>query len=150
MSATSSKKTTLIRYTLYGAFAIAAYFGYVEWQTRLGEKALAATGLETHSLEESFLVAATENKNVLAALSAIWCPTCRSLDKNVFSDEIVKEAIRSKYVFARIEYESQEGKAFRELYDVSVFPTLLELQADGAKIRELPISTDPAQFLPLL
>ena len=143
-------KRPWIKYLLIAAAVAALYFINVEVQTRLGEKALAATGLETYSLDEAFAKARAENKLVLADLSAIWCPTCRNLDKQVFSDETVKEAIRRNYVFARIEFESDEGEAFQQRYDTRSFPSLLVLSPSGELVRELPVTTEPAAFISAL
>lgn len=144
------KKKSWIKYLVLAAVLVAAYFINVEVQTRLGEKALAATGLESHSLPEALQTAAAQQKVVLANLSAIWCPTCRNLDKRVFSNERVKQRLSENYVVARIEYESPEGEAFKQRYDATTFPTLLVLAPSGDVLRELPVTTDPDEFLSFL
>lgn len=146
----SKKKASWLKYLIVAAVVAAAYFINVEVQTRLGEKALAETGLERRSLEEALTTAKAENKLVLADLSAIWCPTCRSLDKKIFADPAVKSKINEKYVFARIEYESDAGEAFMERYDARSFPTLLVLNPSGEKLSELPITTIPEEFIQFL
>ena len=83
-------------------------------------------------------------------MSAIWCPTCRRLDKEVFSDDRVKNVISDQYVFARIEYESEQGKAFMERYDVRGFPTLLVLNADGDKMGRLRLTFEPSEFVKMI
>lgn len=146
----ANRRSTVYRIVIAVAVVIAAYFIMVEVQTRLGKKALAATGLVSLPLEDALIRAAGENKLVLADLSAIWCPSCRALDKNVFADSRVKDAITQKFVFSRIEYESPEGEAFMERYDVHRFPTLLLLQPGGDVVRQLPITSDPDSFLQAL
>lgn len=144
-------KKSWIKYPVIAAvIAVAAYFVNVEAQTRLGEKALAATGLEHHSLQDALQKAGAQQKLVLANLSAIWCPTCRALDKSVFSDDGVKQRLSENYVVARIEYESPEGEAFKQRYDATSFPTLLVLDPSGEALRELPVTTDPDAFLGFL
>ena len=125
------KKLPIVKYAIFIAVILAAYFINVEVQTHFGEKALAEIGLQVRSLDEALAVAKQENKQVLADLSAIWCATCRSLDKRLFSDPSVVAAIEAKYVFARIEYESKEGEALMERYKVSGFPNLLVLDGKG-------------------
>ncbi|MBK1878118.1 thioredoxin family protein [Pelagicoccus mobilis] len=145
-----SKRTPWLKYALFAAAIAAAYFINVEVQTRLGENVLEKMPLERHSLDQAFAKAKAEKKLVLADLSAIWCPSCRSLDKHVLSNATVQKAIEQKYVFARIEYESPEGEAFMERYNTRAFPTLLILSPEGEKVRELPFTTEPSEFLPLL
>ncbi len=144
------KKSPWIKYAVFAAIVAAAYFINVEVQTRLGQSVLEEMTLERHSLPEALAQAKAENKLVLADMSAIWCPTCRSLDKHLFSNSEVQAAIEQKYVFARIEYESEEGEAFMEKYDVHSFPTLLVLTSNGEHIKELPITTYPEEFIPFL
>lgn len=144
------KKISWVKYLIVAAVIVAAYFINVSVQTHLGEKVLSQSGLDYHSLDEALSIAKKENKLVLADLSAIWCPSCRSLDKNVFSDPAVQQAISAKYIFARIEYESPEGEAFQERYDARIFPTLLVLNSDGEKLDELPVIFEPTDFITFL
>jgi len=127
-----------------------AYFGNVELQSYLGRKAVEDTGFPPRSLEQALALARAEDKLVLADMSAIWCPACRKLDRVVFADPAVQAAIRKSYVFTRIEYESAEGEAFMDEYDLRGFPTLVILDADGRLIRELPVTFDPEQFRKLI
>ncbi len=143
-----AKKSSPLRSILIvAALAVAAYFINVEVQTRLGEKALAATGLVALPLEQALAQAKIENKLVLANLSAIWCPSCRALDKSVFADETVKKTVAERFIYARVEYENPEGKAFQERYDTKGFPNLLLLKPNGDLERPLPVPQDPASFL---
>lgn len=130
----------------WAAIAAVVYFGNVRLQTHLGRRALAATGLEIHSLEEGLALAADGDRLVLADLSAIWCSSCRTFDRKVLADDRVREAINERFVFVRIEYETDEGKAFRERYGVSGFPRLLVLDPEGTLLSRLPTVYDPAAF----
>ena len=134
----------------YIAIVALVYFGNVELQSYLGKQALDNMGLELLSLEEAIDKAKRENKLVLADLSAIWCPSCRKLDNEVLANDKVKNAISKKYVFARIEYESKEGSAFKEKYQVSGFPTIVVIDQQGEKVRRLPLTFNPEQFVSLL
>mgnify|MGYP000149139822 CR=1 FL=1 len=136
-----------IKIAIFAVVILAFYFGNNAVQTHLGETALAETGLTIHSLEEAKLIAQSENKLILADLSAIWCPSCRHLDRDVLSDPTVKAAIDSKYVFARIEYDSPEGTAFAETYEVKGFPNILILDSKGEKQRQLATPVDPLEFV---
>ena len=126
------------------------YFGSIEVNSYLGRQALAESSLTRYSLDEALARARAENKLVLADIAAIWCTACRKLDKKVFSDASVLKAIDERFVFARIEYESEEGEAFIERYDVLGYPTLLILDADGNKLSQLPVTFSPQAFVELL
>ena len=135
-----------IKYALIALVPLVAYFVNVEWQTRLGQQALAATQFEFRSLDKALVKAKADNKPVLADFSAIWCPTCRAMHATVFTDPAVKAAIESGYVLSRIDYESPEASAFMAKYGVTGFPTLLVLDGDGKLLRRVPVSLDATQF----
>lgn len=131
----------------YIALPLILYFGNVELQTYLGKKALSQVDLAHLSFEEALIKAKAEDKQVLIDMSAIWCPACRKLDTQVLSIDAVKKAIEKDYIFARIEYESDAGKSFMAKYHVNGFPTLLILDDQGNKIRKLPLTFSPEQFI---
>ena len=127
-----------------------AYQVVIKVSTYLGEQALEATGLHRYELTEALQMAKEKNRFILADMSAIWCPTCRKLDKKIFSDDSVKKVITDKYIFSRIEYESDQGKEFVKKYNVKGFPTLLILDKNAKKILQLPLTFDPELFIEYL
>jgi|GEM_PF-845209 len=132
---------------VFGAIAAAFYFGNVELQSYLGKQALAELAFPEITLEQAITQAKASNKLVLADMSAIWCPSCRRLDKDILSKQDVSEAINERYVFVRIEYESEAGKAFQKRYQVTGFPTLLVLDTEGNKLRNLGLTFDKTEFI---
>lgn len=146
----SLKKSTGRFWLVFALVLAGVYFGNVELQSYWGRQALAKVQLDSKPLEQALKIARAQNKLVLADMSAIWCPTCRKLDQQVFADQQVKEAVGKRYIFSRIEYESPEGKAFAERYRVSGFPTVLILDAEGKMLRRLPLTFDPQNFIHLI
>ena len=143
-------KRRLRTVAIWAGLAAVIYFGNVEVQSWMGRRAVEATGIEMVELDEAFARAAADEKLVLADLSAIWCSTCRRLDQKVFSDPRVRDRINGQFVFSRIEYESDEGVAFRERYGVKGFPVLLVLDAEGEAVGRLPVVFDADRFLEIL
>jgi thiol:disulfide interchange protein len=129
---------------------VLGYYGNQAVQSYLGQQALDKTGLELRTLEQALAVADNTGKLVLADMSAIWCPACRKLDKQVFSDEHVKTLLNQYFVYARIEFDSPQGQSFMQSYQVTGFPTLLVLNTDGEKLVQLPINYEPLPFLATL
>lgn len=123
------------------------YFGNVALQTHLGRDTLEATGLELRSFDAALVEAASTGKPVLVEMSAIWCPSCRTFDKNVLSDPAVYALIRERFVFARVEYEDEEGEAFMKRYGVKGFPHAFVVDAQGEVIKELRITRKAGSFL---
>ena len=147
---TKKLKSSLRSFTVIAMVALAAYFANIAIQTHLGQKAIDATGLEILSLDAALAQSKETGKPVLADLSAIWCPSCRKLDSVVLADEAVKAKIQSKYLFARIEYESDEGQAFKKRHQLSGFPNILTLDSDGNQLKRIPLTFSPEIFLEAL
>jgi thiol:disulfide interchange protein len=84
---------------------------------------------------------------ILAEVSAVWCSSCRQLDNQVFADPEVRRTIDKRFVFSRIEYESEEGERFIEKYNVTGFPTLFLIRPDGTVARRLQVTFSPEEFL---
>lgn len=138
---------SLFSWVIFGAIALGAYFVNVEVQSYLGRQALEKTGLVSLPLDEALSRANAENKRVLVDVSAIWCPTCRKLDNDVFADNGVRQYINENLVFTRLEYESEEGQAFLEQHRASGFPTLWLLDGDGRVVKRLRVVFDPEAFV---
>ncbi|WP_339720351.1 thioredoxin family protein [uncultured Paraglaciecola sp.] len=127
--------------------SVLGYYGNKAVQSFLGQQAIEQTGLQLHTLEQALQLAKSTDKLVLADMSAIWCPSCRKLDQQVFSDTRVKDRLNQHFVYARIEYDSEAGKSFMQDYQVTGFPTLLVLNSQGEKLVKLPLSFEALPFL---
>ncbi|MDH5518743.1 MAG: thioredoxin family protein [Gammaproteobacteria bacterium] len=125
-------------------------FLFFKIQSYLGQQALDTTGIQRYELKQALLLAKQQNKFVLADMSAIWCPTCRKLDREIFSDTNVKQTIAKHYIFSRIEYETEAGKVFMETYKIKGFPSLLILDQDARLLLRLPLTFDPELFIEYL
>ncbi len=144
---TKSTMKTLRSLIGFAVILAVVYFGNVQLQTYLGKQAFDKTGLPEMPLEAALQKAKEQNQLVLADMSAIWCPSCRKLDSEVFADTAVQQEIVSNFIFTRIEYESEEGEAFMKRYNVRGFPTLLLIAPDGSKVRQLPLTYSPKEFI---
>ena len=132
---------------LLAVVGLSVYFTNVEVQSYFGRQALAQTGLQRFTLDEAIIKASSENKQILVDVSAIWCSTCRRLDREMFANENVKKAINEKFVFSRLEYESSEGTAFLEKHNASGFPNLWILDSKGSAVRQLRVTFNEGEFI---
>ena len=130
-------KSTLRSIVIIAIIILAAYFLNAEYQSHLEQKAIDTTGLEVLAFQQALVESSKIGKPVLANLSAIWCPSSPRLDTEVLTNEMVKSKTESDYVFARIEYESDEGAEFIEKYQFSGFPSLHLLDGQVNKLRNL-------------
>lgn len=138
-------KFILREVAVLATIVLIAYFGNQNLQAWLGQRAIDNTEFEAISLGDALTLAQEQNKPVLVDFAAIWCSACRKLDNAVFAKSEIQGIIESKYVFTRLEYESDDRKLF-EQYGVNRFPTLLVLNPQGEVIRRLSVTLDPEQF----
>ncbi len=132
---------------LMAAVALTVYFVNVEVQSYFGRQAVERTGLASRLFNDALLEARREDQLILVDVSAIWCSTCRALDNQIFSNDDVRKTINDRFIFSRIEYESEEGQAFLERYSASGFPTLWLINGEGEIVKRLNVTLDPHQFI---
>ncbi len=138
-------KTLVLLIALLALIAL-GFFGYRFVQTNMGEEALEALHFPMHTMQEGLDAASKNGKLILADYSAIWCPTCRRLDQEVFADKRVADAINENFVYVRLEYDSDAGVEFAEKHNIQGFPRIIVLDTDGAKIVEMPLIFSPEEY----
>lgn len=100
------------------------------------------------SLEEAKKAAKKEKKLIFIDAYASWCGPCKMLDKNTFPDKSVGTYFNDKFVCLKIDCEKHpDGKGVMGTYNITAYPTLLWVDADGKLVKkELGYKT-PEQLL---
>lgn len=142
----NKKSRNIAKWLLIVILSITAFFMYRTYQSRLGMQALSAIEFKIYDLTGAKQKAQVSDKLVLANLSAIHCSSCRKLDSHVFVDPVIKKLVEQSFIFARIDYQSEQGKAFMQEYRVSGFPVLLVLDKNGQKLTRLPLTFSAQEF----
>ncbi|MGB5325282.1 MAG: thioredoxin family protein [Pseudomonadales bacterium] len=123
-------------------------------QNFLGQRAIDTADLPAQPFEQAMIASAADGKPVLANFSALWCPACRKLELQVFTDPRVRNRIIDGFHYTRIEYESAANRTLFTRYNIGGFPTLLVASNNGINKREsimrLPLTFDPDEMLGLL
>lgn len=125
---------------------VVLYYGNKGVHTYLGKQAVSGLSFAVHSLENAKEIAKNEGKLVLADYSAIWCPSCRKLDTQVFTNIDVAKQINEYFVYARLDYDTDDGAAFAKKYALVGFPRVLVLSTVGDKLAEMPLTFNPAEY----
>ncbi|CAM2011689.1 thioredoxin family protein [Acanthopleuribacter pedis] len=136
-----------VRILIYALLGIGAYFVNVEVQSYLGRRAFAETGLPAAPLTDTLTAAKENNRLVLAAVSADWCPSCRHFDEAVLTEQRVKDTILENYQFTRVDFESESGLALRKEFGIRGIPSMLVLDGEGQLVTQLTAVDDPSLFL---
>lgn len=112
-----------------------------QFQNYLGKRAIAFANLPEQSLAGALEKSELDGKPVLANFSALWCSSCRKLEREVLADKKVRQRILADYHYARVEYEDPEQAKWFRRFKVSSFPTLIRI--DGIRMQRLARSFDP-------
>ena len=120
-----------------------------------------AEGLDWYSFEEAVKVAKKTNKKLIVDVYAVWCPWCRRLQSEVYTDENVRSYVEEHFVLTRLDAESRDDSLrFKEHtltpadlatgLGASGFPTTVFLDAGGDYITRLPGFVEAGDFLHVL
>lgn len=138
---------TLVKNVLTIVATVAlVYFANKGLNTYWGNKAINELEFTVHTLQEAKQIAAQEGKLVLADYSAIWCPSCRKLDEQVFADQNIAHLVNKDFVYARLQYDTEEGIAFAKQHDLVGFPQILVLSSTGTKLTQMPLTFNPLEY----
>jgi thioredoxin 1 len=85
------------------------------------------------------------NKMVFVDFYADWCPYCKKLDENTFTDPTVQQKLTQSYVLLKIDTEKNPGASSQ--YQIYGLPTMLVLNADGQEIKRIEGYQTPDQLL---
>ena len=98
------------------------------------KRALEKSQLPASSFPEAMALAEQSGKPVLANFSAIWCPACMKLERDVLTEQAVIEAIETSVHYTRVEYEDEVDRRWFDRYSVNSFPTLVLIDRSGLVI----------------
>ncbi|MGJ5642388.1 thioredoxin family protein [Formosa sp. S-31] len=100
-------------------FLLLAFNGYAQ-----------GINFEHITLEEAFVKAKQENKQVFIDFYTVWCGPCKKMARDIFPLASVGEVYNKNFINLKLDAE-KEGEAVAKQYNVTGYPTLLYLDTDG-------------------
>jgi thioredoxin len=86
------------------------------------------------TIEEAIEKAKQEDKYIFLDFYTEWCGGCKSYDRFVFSDSMVRDYLEANYVFKSVDAEKDEGVDLKDRFEVVAFPTLIIADQDGNEV----------------
>ncbi|MBL8862561.1 MAG: thioredoxin fold domain-containing protein [Planctomycetes bacterium] len=96
--------------------------------------------------EDALAQARASRTLVFVDFFTTWCPPCKKLDAETFSQPAVQAELR-QLVALKIDAESQKGVPLARQYRVGGYPTLLVLDAAGTEVGRMVGFLPPERFL---
>jgi thiol-disulfide isomerase/thioredoxin len=99
------------------------------------------------SFEEARGAAATEGKPIFVDVYADWCAPCKSMDKEVFPDDSVKNILTTRFIPAKINGDDPVvGDTLKKQFGIRAYPTYIVLSSLG-KERKRHVGFFPKEAL---
>ena len=103
----------------------------------------------TADVEAAFAAARSGKKPVFLFWTAAWCPPCNHVKSTIFTrDEFIAKS--ASFVPLYIDGDTPSGQALGKRFNVSGYPTMVLLTADGNEVTRLEGAIEPAKYLQLL
>lgn len=98
-----------------------------------------------HSLAAVQGKAKTSGKPVILVFSAVWCPPCQQMKKEVYPSKEVT-ALHDKFEWAYIDVDEESNAAAARKFSVSSIPHIEFLDSSGKSLGNQVGSTSPGDF----
>ena len=87
--------------------------------------------VESNKLQKVLDLAAAEDKLVFLDVYTTWCLPCQMMERDVFTNETTASIINKDFISYKVDAEKSNGLNVAFQYDVSEYPTILFLDAQG-------------------
>ena len=100
-------------------------------------------------VDAAFAAAKEENKPVFLYWGAVWCPPCNQVKATIFNRQDFIERSRF-FVPVYIDGDTPSAQRLGARFNVSGYPTMILLKANGSEITRLPGEVDAEQYMRVL
>jgi thioredoxin-related protein len=98
-----------------------------------------------HDFKTASAAAAKSGKPVILVFSAVWCPPCQMMKKEVYPSEAVKK-LHDKFEWAYLDVDEEANGKTAAKYGVQGIPHIQFLSKDGKDLGNQVGGTSPEDF----
>ena len=103
----------------------------------------------TADVDSAFSTAKAGKKPVFLFWTAAWCPPCNHVKSTIFTrNEFIAKS--QSFVPVYIDGDTPSGQALGKRFNVSGYPTMVLLTAEGNEVTRLEGAIEPAKYMQLL
>lgn len=99
--------------------------------------------------KEVLAIAKKENKPVFLDIYTTWCGPCKKLKANTFSNKNVGAFYNKHFINVSVDAEKGEGRTLAKQFNITGFPTLIFVDAEGKLINKTMGYHNAKDFLKL-
>jgi len=114
-----------LSFILFGTYLAAGNHGYDingNIKSYLPPKKYQSNLVWNNNLDDAFIIAKEQNKNIFIDFTGVTCTNCRWMETNIFSINSVEE-IMSEYVLVSLYTDAEEGYLEKRDYQINRFET---------------------------
>ena len=114
-----------LAFIFFGTYLAAGNHGYDingNIKSYLPPKKYQSNLVWNNNLDDAFIIAAEQNKNIFIDFTGVTCTNCRWMETNIFSINSVEE-LMSKYVLVSLYTDAGEGYLEKREYQINRFET---------------------------
>lgn len=100
-------------------------------------------------MDSAFARATADKKPVFLFWTAAWCPPCNHVKSTIFTRDDFVAKSRS-FVPVYVDGDTPSGQALGKRFNLSGYPTMVLLTAEGNEVTRLEGSVEPAKYMQLL
>ena len=120
-----------------------------------------AEGIAWYPFEEAVAMAKKQNKKLIVDIYAPWCPWCRRLQREVYSEKKIQDYLAKNFIMTRLDGENKADSLRFKQYTLTPaelslglgtqgYPNTVFLEADGDYITRLPGYANATEFMQVL
>ena len=102
---------------------------------------------ENISLDKAQMISTYQDKPIFLMGFASWCPHCKNMSENVFTDSLVADFYNENFICLKIDLESDSGIEVANKFDIESYPTFIFLDKNATVLYRISGEFTSEEFI---